>query len=45
MSAEMLNTATFAEQDGNMTLTLRARVVKATAEAVPCLDGMEAGRT
>jgi fibrillarin-like rRNA methylase len=41
----VLNTATFAEQGGKMTLTLQARVVKATAEPAPSLDGMEAGWT
>jgi uncharacterized protein YndB with AHSA1/START domain len=42
---EVLTTATFAEQGGKTTLTLQARVVKAIAEAVPSLDGMEAGWT
>jgi uncharacterized protein YndB with AHSA1/START domain len=40
---EVLNTVTFAEQGGKMTLTLRARVVKTTAEPAPFLEGMEAG--
>jgi uncharacterized protein YndB with AHSA1/START domain len=42
---EVRNTATFAEQGGKMTLTLQARVVKATAEPAPSLEGMEAGWT
>ena len=35
----------FSEQDGKTTLTLQARVSKATAEAAPHLAGMEAGWT
>ncbi len=42
---EVLNTVTFAEQGGKTTLTLQARVVKATAKAAPYLEGMEAGWT
>jgi Activator of Hsp90 ATPase homolog 1-like protein len=42
---EVRNTATFAEQGGKMTLTLQARVVKATAEPAPSPEGMEAGWT
>ncbi|MGH2376470.1 MAG: SRPBCC family protein, partial [bacterium] len=42
---EVLNTVTFAEQGGKTTLTLQARVVKATAEAAPYFEGMEAGWT
>ena len=38
---EVLNTVTFAEQDGRTALTNRARVVKWTAEAAPYLAGME----
>lgn len=41
---EVLNAVTFAEQSGKTTLTLQARVVKATADA-PYLEGMEAGWT
>ena len=40
---EVLNTVTLAEQGGKTTLTLQARVVKSTAEAIPYLEGMEAG--
>ncbi len=40
---EVLNTITFAEDDGKTTLTLRAVVVKAKPEAAPALAGMEAG--
>jgi len=42
---EVLNTVTFAAQDGKTTLTLQPRVVKRTAEAAPYLQGMEAGWT
>jgi len=42
---EVLTTVTFAGQGGRTTLTLQARVVKATAEAAPYLEGMEAGWT
>ena len=42
---EVLNTVTFAEQGGKTTQTSRARAVKATAEAAPYLEGMEAGWT
>ena len=42
---EVLTTVTFAEQGGKTTLTLRARVIKSTAEAAPYLQGMEAGWT
>ncbi len=42
---EVLNTVTFAEQDGKTTQTSRARAVKTTAEGVPYLEGMEAGWT
>jgi uncharacterized protein YndB with AHSA1/START domain len=41
---EVLNAVTFAEQSDKTTLTLQARVVKATADA-PYLEGMEAGWT
>ena len=40
---EVLNTVTFAERGGKTTLTLRARVSKATAEAAPYLEGMDEG--
>lgn len=40
---EVLNTVTFADQGGKTTLTLQARVVKATAEAAPYLEGMAQG--
>ncbi len=40
---EVLNTVTFAEQGGKTTLTLEARVSKATAEAAPYLEGMAEG--
>ena len=42
---EVLNTVTFAEQDGKTKQTLQARVVKSTARAAPYLAGMEAGWT
>jgi uncharacterized protein YndB with AHSA1/START domain len=42
---EVLNTVTFAGQGGGTALTLRARVVRSTAEAAPYLEGMEAGWT
>jgi uncharacterized protein YndB with AHSA1/START domain len=42
---EILNTVTFAEQGGKTTLTLHARVVKATAKAAPHLAGAEMGWT
>jgi uncharacterized protein YndB with AHSA1/START domain len=42
---EVLNIVTFAEQHGKTTLTVQARVAKATAEAAPFLAGMEAGWT
>lgn len=41
----MLSIVTFAEQGGKTTLTLKARVVKSTAEAAPYLNRMEAGWT
>jgi len=40
---DVLNTVTFAEQRGKTTLTLQARVIKATAQAPQYLKGMEAG--
>jgi uncharacterized protein YndB with AHSA1/START domain len=40
---EAHNTVTFAEHGGKTTLTVRARIVKATAAAAPMLAGMEAG--
>ncbi len=40
---EVLNTVTFAERGGKTTLTVRARVSKATAEAAPYLEGMDEG--
>ncbi len=42
---EVLTTVTFAAQGGKTTLTVQARVVKATAQAAPHLEGMEAGWT
>jgi uncharacterized protein YndB with AHSA1/START domain len=42
---EVHTTVTFAEHGDRTTLTLRARVVKATREAAPMLAGMEAGWT
>ena len=42
---EVLSTVTLTGQGGGTALTLRARVVKATAEAAPYLAGMEAGWT
>jgi uncharacterized protein YndB with AHSA1/START domain len=42
---EVLTTVTFAEQDGKTKQTLRARVIKTTAQAAPYLAGMEAGWT
>ena len=38
---EALTTVTFADHGGKTKLTLQARVVKATAEAAPHLEGME----
>jgi uncharacterized protein YndB with AHSA1/START domain len=40
---EVLNTVTFTEHGGKTTLTVHARVVKATAEATGMLAGMEMG--
>jgi uncharacterized protein YndB with AHSA1/START domain len=40
---EAHNTVTFAEHGGKTTLTVRARIVKATAAAAPMLAGIEAG--
>ena len=40
---EALTTVTFADHGGKTKLTLQARVVKATAEAAPHLEGMEEG--
>jgi uncharacterized protein YndB with AHSA1/START domain len=42
---EVLHTVTFAEHGGKTTLTVKARVVRATADAAPYLKGMEAGWT
>jgi uncharacterized protein YndB with AHSA1/START domain len=42
---DVLNTVTFAEQQGKTTLTLQARVIKATAQAPQYLQGMQAGWT
>jgi uncharacterized protein YndB with AHSA1/START domain len=42
---EILNTVTFAEQNGKTKLTLEAKVLKSTPEAAPMLAGMEAGWT
>jgi uncharacterized protein YndB with AHSA1/START domain len=42
---DVLNTILFAEQHGKTTLTLQARVIKATAQAPQYLKGMEAGWT
>jgi len=42
---EVLTTVTFAKQDGQTKQTLRARVIKTTAQAAPYLAGMEAGWT
>lgn len=42
---EVLTTVTFAEQGGKTTLTMNARVVKATAKAPQYIAGMEAGWT
>jgi uncharacterized protein YndB with AHSA1/START domain len=42
---DVLNTAIFAEQRGKTTLTLQARVVKATAQSPRHLQGMQAGWT
>ena len=42
---EVLTTVTFAEQGGKTKQILRARVIKATAQAAPYLAGMEAGWT
>jgi len=42
---EVLNTVTFADHGGKTTLTLQARVVKATAMAPQYLQGMEVGWT
>jgi uncharacterized protein YndB with AHSA1/START domain len=40
---EVLNIVTFDEQGGKTTLTLEARVTKATKDAAQYLDGMEEG--
>jgi uncharacterized protein YndB with AHSA1/START domain len=40
---EVLNTVTFMEQGGRTTLTVHARIVKATAQAALMLAGMEMG--
>ena len=40
---EVLTTVTFAEHGGKTTLTLKAQVVQATAEAAPHLNGMREG--
>jgi uncharacterized protein YndB with AHSA1/START domain len=40
---DVLNTVTFAEVGGKTSLTLQARVIKATAVAPQYLKGMEAG--
>ena len=42
---EVLTTVTFAEQGGKTKQTMRARVIKSTAEAAPYIKGMEAGWT
>ena len=42
---DILNTVTFADQRGKTTLTLQARVIKATTQAPQYLKGMEAGWT
>ena len=40
---EVLNTVTFAEQDGDTTLTLTARVLQAAPEVASAVAGMEQG--
>jgi uncharacterized protein YndB with AHSA1/START domain len=40
---EGVSTVTFTEKAGKTTLTLRARITKATTEAAPHLSGMEHG--
>jgi len=42
---EVLTTVTFAEQNGKTKQTMRARVIKTTAQAAQYLAGMEAGWT
>ncbi len=42
---EVLTTVTFAAQGAKTTLTMHARVVTATPEAAPHIDGMEEGWT
>jgi uncharacterized protein YndB with AHSA1/START domain len=42
---EVLNTVTFAEKNGKTTLTLQARVTRATAKGKEYLEGMEPGWT
>jgi uncharacterized protein YndB with AHSA1/START domain len=42
---EVLTTVTFAEQNGKTKQTLRARVIKTTAQAAPYIAGMEQGWT
>jgi uncharacterized protein YndB with AHSA1/START domain len=42
---EVLTTVTFAEQGGKTKQTMRARVIRSTAEAAPYIKGMEAGWT
>jgi hypothetical protein len=40
---EVLTTVTFTEQNGKTKQTMRARVIKTTAQAAQYLAGMEAG--
>ena len=42
---EVLTTVTFAEQNGKTKQTMRARVIKTTAQAGPYIAGMEQGWT
>ena len=42
---DILTTVTFSEQNGKTKQTLRARVIKKTAQAAPYLAGMEQGWT
>jgi uncharacterized protein YndB with AHSA1/START domain len=42
---DILNTVIFTEQHGKTTMTLQARIIKATAQAPQYLKGMEAGWT
>jgi uncharacterized protein YndB with AHSA1/START domain len=42
---DLLNTVTFADQNGKTKQTLRVRVIRKTGQAAPYLAGMEVGWT